>query len=418
MRKKVVVRAPVLTRSGYGEHGRFVLRALRSREDLFDIYVVPITWGQTGWIAEDNEERRWMDEKIKKTVDYTSQGGQFDMSIQVTIPNEWDPMAPINIGVTAGIESTKVASIWLEKAAIMDKIIVVSEHAKWGFDNTVYHGQNRDTGQPMTLKCEVPIDVVHYPVKSFESLPDLEINLDYDMNYLLVAQHGPRKNLENTIKWFVEENFDEPVGLVVKTFLKNNCLTDRHHAEKMVSNILSEFPDRKCKVYLLHGDMSDEEMHALYNHSQIKCLVSLTHGEGFGLPLFEAAYSAMPIIAPGWSGHCDFLYAPYLGTEKKKKAKNSMQPYFAEVDYEIQPVDKSAVWDGVLVEDSMWCYPKEGSFKMHLRRVRKNYGKWKKKAELLQGWVIENFEVNGQYEKFVSSIESAKESENSSMVIF
>ena len=72
MRKKVVVRAPVLTRSGYGEHARFVLRSLRSREDdLFDIYVVPITWGQTGWIRRDDEERRWMDEAIKKTVEYT-----------------------------------------------------------------------------------------------------------------------------------------------------------------------------------------------------------------------------------------------------------------------------------------------------------------------------------------------------------
>ena len=419
MRKKVVVRAPVLTRSGYGEHGRFVIRSLRSREDdLFDIYVVPITWGQTGWICRDDEERSWMDEAIKKTVEYTSRGGQFDMSIQVTIPNEWEPMAPINIGVTAGIESTKVAPVWLEKAAIMDKIVVVSEHSKWGFENTVYHGQNRNTGQPMTLKCEVPIDVVHYPVKSFNNLSELDLGLDYEMNYLAVAQHGPRKNLENTIKWFVEENFDEEVGLVVKTFFRNNSLIDRYHAEDVLSNIMSQFPDRKCKVYLLHGDMSDKEMHSLYSHPQIKCLVSLTHGEGFGLPLFEAAYCGLPIIAPGWSGHCDFLYAPHLGEEKKNKNKKSKQPYFLEIEYDIQPVNKSAVWDGVLVEDSMWCYPKEGSFKMNLRRLRKNYDKWKKKADLLQGWVIENFEPNSQYDKFVSSISSTKESEDSSMVIF
>ena len=30
--------------------------------------------------------------------------------------------------------------------------------------------------------------------------------------------------------------------------------------------------------------------------------------------LFEAAYSGLPIIAPGWSGQCDFLFAPWNGS--------------------------------------------------------------------------------------------------------
>ena len=44
MKKKIFVRAPVLTATGYGEQARFALRALRSREDLFDVYVQPIPW--------------------------------------------------------------------------------------------------------------------------------------------------------------------------------------------------------------------------------------------------------------------------------------------------------------------------------------------------------------------------------------
>ena len=126
MRKKILVRAPVLTRSGYGEHGRLVCRALRSREDIFDIYVLPIPWGQTGWISEDNEEREWLDERIRATTEYGQSGGQFDISVQVTIPNEWQQMAPINVGVTAGIESDMVAPVWLEQANMMDNIITIS----------------------------------------------------------------------------------------------------------------------------------------------------------------------------------------------------------------------------------------------------------------------------------------------------
>ena len=49
MRKKVLVRGPCLSQSGYGEHARMVLRSLRSREDLFDIYIIPTSWGHTGW---------------------------------------------------------------------------------------------------------------------------------------------------------------------------------------------------------------------------------------------------------------------------------------------------------------------------------------------------------------------------------
>ena len=403
MRKKILVRGPCLTRSGYGEHARFVIRSLRAREDIFDIYIIPVGWGQTGWTAEDNEERAWLDERIKATAIYTHQKGQFDISLQVTIPNEWERLAPVNIGVTAGIETTKVAPVWLEKANIMDKIITISEHSKWGFTNTTYQGQNSQTGEPMTLACSVPVEIVHYPVKTYATLPELELNLDYDFNFLAVAQQGPRKNLENTIKWFVEENIDQKVGLVVKTFIKNGSIVDREHAEKMLSVILSKYPERKCKVYLLHGDLTDAEMHSLYVHSQIKAMVSLTHGEGFGLPLFEAAYSGLPIIAPGWSGQCDFLYAPFLGS-KKKKGGNKKHPYFAEVDYSIAPIQPEAVWEGVIEATAQWCYPEEGSYKMRLRQVRKQYSKWQKKADTLQAWVLENFSSDSQYKKFGENI--------------
>ena len=167
----------------------------------------------------------------------------------------------------------------------------------------------------------------------------------------------------------------------------------------MIIGLLRGYPERECKVYLLHGDMSDEEMHSLYVHPKIKALVSLTHGEGYGLPIFEAAYSALPVITAGWSGQCDFLYAPYQGKDKKKKGK--MIPYFAEVDYTIGPVPKEVVWDGVIIEDSMWCYPAEGSSKVKMRQVRKNYDKWKKKSNRLQKWLIKNFTVEKQCERFV-----------------
>ena len=44
MKKKVLLKGPLLTRSGYGEQARFALRSLRSREDLFDVFIQPLQW--------------------------------------------------------------------------------------------------------------------------------------------------------------------------------------------------------------------------------------------------------------------------------------------------------------------------------------------------------------------------------------
>ncbi len=391
MKKRIIVTGPVLSQSGYGEHARFVLRSLRRKENEFDIYVLPTSWGETGWLSTPNEEREWLDSRISDTLPLLQKQNAFDISIQVTIPNEWDRLAPINIGVTAGIETTAVSGAWLEKSNLMDKIITISEFSKKGFTDTSYTGTHPQTGNTIKLSCNTPIEVVHYPVKKFDKTPKLNLKLDYDFNYLAVAQWGPRKNLHNLIKWFVEENIDQEVGLVVKTSLKNNSINDRIHVEKIIKSLIPKEENIKCKVYLLHGDMSESEMHSLYKHPKIKVMVSAAHGEGFGLPLFEAAYSGLPIIAPGWSGHCDFLYKSEKTISKKKKGQVIRKPLFAEVDFTIGPVPNEAVWEGVVEKHSSWAYPTEGSYKLRLRQVRNDYEKWLKKAKTLKKWVSSEF---------------------------
>ena len=147
MKKKVIVRGPALSRSGYGEQCRFALRSLRAYENIFDIYLVNTSWGATGWVWDNDDERRWVDMILSKTNMVLQQNIQFDISLQVTIPNEWEKLAPINIGYTAGIESTKITPIWIEKSQLMDRIIVVSEHSKNVFLDTVYTMTNNQTGQ-------------------------------------------------------------------------------------------------------------------------------------------------------------------------------------------------------------------------------------------------------------------------------
>ena len=401
MKKKVLVRGPALSRSGYGEHARFVLRALRAHEKMFDIYLLNIPWGRSGWICENNEEREWLDGLLQKTMQHQKDGLPYDISLQVTIPNEWEKLAPVNIGVTAGIETTKVAPEWIEKSSVVDKIIIVSEHSKNVYLNTSYDKKDNNTGKvEKNFRCKTPIDVVGYPVRMFEPDPSFELALSTEFNFLTIAQWGPRKNLENTIKWFVEEFIDQEVGLIVKTSVKNDSLRDRRETENKLKNLLSKYPQRKCKVYLLHGTLSDNEMSALYNNKKVKALVSFSHGEGFGLPIFEAAYNDLPVIAPAWSGQCDFLFKPV----KSKSGKIKNKAMFAKVEYDISQIQKEARWDGVVHKDSMWCFPKQGSCKMKLREVYRDFGRYKSQAKKLGKYIRETFTKEQKYLDLAKSV--------------
>ena len=400
MRKKVLVKGPALSLSGYGEQARFALRSLREHEDKFDIHLLNIPWGKTGWTIEHSEETRWFEQLMAKTHGYIEQKGQFDISIQVTIPNEFEKIAPINIGYTAGIETTKVAPQWIDKAKLMDKIIVVSNHSKQIYDLTEYKLQHPQTGQVIDFKNTTPVEVVHFPVKKVEP-KQLELHLQTDFNFLSVAQWGPRKNAEATITSFYEEfKNDENVGLVMKVNQSKNCIMDRMVCERRLESIKKNYSDAKCKVYLLHGNMTEEEMAGLYRHPKIKAIVSTTHGEGFGLPLFEAACAGLPVLAPKWSGHVDFLMAPV-----KEDGKVKMRNHFTAIDFELGPVNKEAVWEGVIQADSQWCHVKTASVKDAMRSVFKNLPTPIAKAKKLQEYVLEEFAENKQKQKFIQAIE-------------
>jgi glycosyltransferase involved in cell wall biosynthesis len=404
MTEKIVVIGPALSQTGYGEQCRFALRSLVSRPDLFDVYIKPTNWGSSSWLSPLDSDRNWIDLLIRKTAMHMQSGGTFDVSLQVTIPNEWKKVAPMNIGYTAGIETTEVAPKWIENSFLMDKIITISNHSKEVFLGTICDAVNNTTGERVKIGCQTPIEVVHYPVRNYEAA-DISLDLEYDFNYLVMAQWGPRKNVEATIRWWIEEFQHEEVGLVIKTNLAKTSLIDRLHTEARIKSLTSAYPDKKCKVYLIHGNLTPEEITGLFHHPKIKSLVSLTHGEGFGLPLFEAAYNGLPIIAPNWSGHVDFLHAERK-IRKNKKTIKKVVPCFAVVKHDLAPIPNEVVWQDVLIEGSKWCYPQEKSYKTQLRNVYKNYNRHLKIASTLRDHIHANFSEQKQYDLFANAVSS------------
>lgn len=416
MKKKILVRGPALSQTGYGEQCRFALRSLKFREDLFDIYLMNIPWGQTNWIFENNDERRWLDSLIGKTIPVLQQQAQtpeiplFDISLQVTIPNELQRMAPTNVLYTAGIETNKVSPVWINKChEFADKILVISNHAKRGFKVPVPIID--DGGNKVDFILQKPIDVVHYPIKTFETI-EMDLGLSTKFNFITMAQWGPRKNLTNTIKWFLEEFYnDRDVGLVVKTFAKGNSMTDRTWIHNTLATLINEFKaeeEPQCKVYLLHGYMTEREIHSLYVHPKIKAMINFGHSEGFGLPLFEAAYSGLPVITHDFGGQTDFLYAP---KKDKKTGKTKLRPHFTKVNWDLKQVAPDVVWPAVIEADQQWAYPVPNSCKLAMREMTKNYGLANGEAKRLKKWLYKEFDEEKKYQIFVDGVLPPSEQE-------
>ena len=182
---------------------------------------------------------------------------------------------------------------------------------------------------------------------------------------------------------------------------------DREATHGTLKGILSSIDpnnDRKCKVYLLHGDLTEGELADVYTDDSVKAMISTTHGEGFGLPLFEAVCHKMPVLATNATGHIDFLYCP--DDDSKTSA------HFAKVDFTVEKVPRNAVWEGIISEESRWVCPIETSFKNALNDVYENYEKYSEKSERLYNFVTQKFSKQTVNDLMVESIKSIMVDEN------
>jgi glycosyltransferase involved in cell wall biosynthesis len=276
----------------------------------------------------------------------------------------------------------------------MDLVIVPSEFVKEVFANS---------GEVKTKVVVIPeafIDAVATP-----ELSEIDLELKTDFNFLVFGQitgnnpENDRKNIFYTVKWLAEQFKDNPdVGIVLKTNTGRHTVVDRMRTTNMMAQLTmeikkgAEFP----KFYLLHGDMTDDEVASRYRHPKIKALVAPTRGEGFGLPLFEAAGYGLPIITTDWSGHTDFMYC----ANKEGKVK----PHFARVDFVLQPVQPEAVWEGVIEKDTIWAFSVANSAKMQMREVYKNHDRFRGQAKRLAINIEKQFATDNIYKQFIDII--------------
>jgi len=311
-------------------------------------------------------------------------------------------MGKYNIGITAGLETTICPPEWIEGLNRMDLNIVPASFIKESISKIVFDKHDQNTKQKIgEIKCDTPIEVlfegadtnIYKPTKEFsKDLVDTLKEIEEDFSFLFVGhwlQGGlgnDRKDLGMLIKTFLEtfKNKLKQPSLILKTSGASPSILDREDILTKVNQIKDTVDGKLPNIYVLHGDLSDEEMNGLYNHPKVKAHVSFTHGEGFGRPLLEASLSEKLIIAPNWSGHVDFL-----------NDKDAIL-----LPGGLNDVKKESFPKNMYVEGAQWFTVNYNYASKTLKEVYDNYSKYTIKAKRLAIKNQTKFSLDAMTKKF------------------
>ena len=376
MKPLFIISSPFDTYSGYGARSRDLIKAI-IKTDKYNVKLMSQRWGNTPFgFCKDNPEWGSLLDLILPNNQLPKQP---EIWAQVTVPNEFQPVGKYNIGFTAGIETTVCAAEWIEGCNKMDLNIVSSEHSKKVFKDSKFEKRNKQTNAlegmvELTKPMEVLFEGVNTDIYKVLNTPcSLDFNIKEDFAYLFVGHWiqgdlgEDRKNVGLLIKAFYEtfKNKTKKPALILKTSQVGSSYSDREEILRKIRLIKKTVNSNNLpKVYLLHGEFTDEEMNEIYNHSKVKAMISLTKGEGFGRPLLEFTLTKKPLITTGWSGQMDFLNPEFTVL----------------IGGGLTNVHPSAA-NQFLLSDSQWFSPDHGQIGFALKDVYENYKNYTDKGK-------------------------------------
>tara|TARA_E500000318_G_scaffold104400_3_gene110365 strand:- start:8933 stop:10204 length:1272 start_codon:yes stop_codon:yes gene_type:complete len=395
----VTVSAPVDTYSGYGARSRDIVRSLL-KTNKYNIQILSQRWGNTrfGYLEDHNE-----DEIASLIIPKLAQ--KPDVWFQITVPNEFQPVGKYNIGITAGIETNTCDPSWIEGCNRMNLVLTSSKHSKDVFETSIFDVANKQSKQNVgKLKLKTKVEVLFEGIDPKKFFPkstkafDLEC-IKEDFCFLFVGHwlkgsYGhDRKNVGYMIKSFLEtfKVKKNPPALILKTSLVGTSIMDRDTLIERISEIKNTVKgSRLPSIYVVHGEVTDEDMNNLYNHPKVKAMVSLTKGEGFGRPLLEFTFTKKPVLASGWSGQIDFL-------DNKKSLL---------IGGNLHKLDNSSIQKNVLIPESEWFQPADGEVSKKYRAIHKHYKDYLALAKDQGRDNIKNFSLSKMKEKLESILDN------------
>ena len=377
MKPLFVISCPIDTFSGYGARSRDIVLSIINT-GKYEVKILPQRWGVTpfGFLDPINPDHA----KIIPCVMPNNQlPKQPDIWMQITVPNEYQAVGKFNIGLTAGIETTLCVAEWIEGMNRMNLNLVSSEHAKKVFQDSRFEKRNTQTQQVESIvELTAPIEVVFEGVnldiyKKIEEFQNIELynfidEIPEDYAFLYVGHwlqgdmNEDRKNTTGLVRIFLETFKNKAIqpALILKTQSATPSVTDREEILTKIRNIQNSIQGKLPQIYLLHGELTDEEVNELYNHPKVKTHVSFTKGEGYGRPLLEATLSQKPVLASNWSAQLDFLNPEFTPLVPGK----------------LTNIHPSAAVENMIITEAQWFTVDDKAASDLLEKLYKDYKKY------------------------------------------
>ncbi|MFT3807053.1 hypothetical protein [Arenimonas sp.] len=279
---KVRFCSPVRSHIGYGELGRILVHQLLQAG--VDVSVAPIRMGEAnldfGPLGAQAQAR-------------TLQVDRVDVNIVSMVPQMFarfrDPAAK-NIGYTM-FETDRLPPEWVVECNRMDAIWVPSE---WGRQSFLASG------------VSVPIHVVGVHAEARE--PALE-PVEGPFRLLSMFDWQPRKNPTGLLRAYCAAfHRRKDTVLVLKAGHGGGSAGDSERqlqaAVASICNNIGPAADLP-RIELASGLLSSEQVQRM--HAGAHAYLSLSHGEGWGLPAWDSALLGKPVLHTGWSAPTEFL---------------------------------------------------------------------------------------------------------------
>lgn len=369
--------ASVLDYSGYGNAARKNLIALK--EQGIPVTVTNVSFATNEALIPDFEIKQ-MKELINKEIDY-------DVVIIHLTPENFARFIEkdkFNIGHFAW-ETTNLHFSWLPFCNAMDLILVPCE---W----------NREVLINSLVTTPIKVFEHAYDVNKFENTSKHQLMSDEEnLKFYSIFQWSERKNPEALLRTYFSE-FDEndKVVLYLKTYIGTSSEEDKNKVIKFIEKSKASINKKAFpKIILLPDLMSEEQVNQL--HLIGDCYLAPIRGEGFGMPILDAALAGNDVVCTNFSAPTSFL---------------SQELHYL-ISFQLEPVSNMN-WIPWYLANQNWASVHEVEFMKAMRSVYHSFQNnliLKKRSDekkiLYKKWLKEYFSNKQVVQRLIVDIEEA-----------
>ncbi|MFV3126466.1 tetratricopeptide repeat protein [Niveispirillum sp. KHB5.9] len=280
----ILLRGPFSTASGYAHMGRRYIQTLRKQQ--MPLQAIGVFGHET-----------WADEPLDKPVGAKA-------AINIMVPLAVEPIPGLTTILYSMFEGPRISRTWAQQSLAADMVIVPTQSSRLAWASAGYP-DDRIRVCPLGVDAEPsaadapPLTLVDASGRRVDS---------YRHRFLNVSDAIPRKNLDGVLRvWLRATNRNDDAVLILKPGKGGNEAA-RRHLQSVVrqtqDHVGRSFADA-APIVLVDQPLSEAEMTGLFRTANY--YFSLSHGEGWDLPLSKAGAMGMGLIAPAHSSYMDYL---------------------------------------------------------------------------------------------------------------